>query len=305
MIVTVTLNPAVDYTLQLEQELSAGSVARTDTTQFDPGGKGINVSKYLVNIDVETVATGFVGGFLGQFLTMSLTEDRIPNDFTQISERTRLNTTILTQSSEYKINQKGPVIDEVPVSRIIETICQYDPAIVLIAGSLPPGIGPEVVDTISDAGPWKTVVDLEGTILNKLKREYLLCKPNREELSDATGHCVESIEDCIAASKALRQNGFDCVVASLGADGAIMVTPDTALHAPALKVDIVDTAGAGDALLAGVLAHHHRDGTSEDMLRTGIAVASRAVTVPGTSVPSLSTISTEIGEINVRSVSDG
>lgn len=299
MILTVTLNPAVDHTLQLEDELTSDTVARTNGAQFDPGGKGINVSKYLVELEVETVATGYVGSFLGEFLQEELTSRGIRNDFVEISGCTRLNTTILTPHSEFKVNQNGPTVDGTDVESIVETLERYGPRIVVIAGSLPPGVGPETIDSIAEAGPWETVVDVGGDVLSELEAEYALCKPNREELAATTGEDIDSLDDAFSAARRLRERGFERVVASLGGDGAIMATPDTVLHTPALDVDVVDTVGAGDALLSGVLAERERGGTDEAALRAGVAVASRVVGVSGTSVPPLDNVLASVDEMTV------
>ena len=204
MILTVTLNPAVDHTLQLEDELTTDTVARTDTAQFDPGGKGINVSKYLVALGVETVATGYVGDFLGRFVQEELTVRDIPNDFVEISGCTRLNTTILTPQSEFKVNQNGPAVDETAVASIVETIERHSPETVVVAGSLPPGVGPETIDRIATAGPWETVVDVGGAVLRELEADYALCKPNREELAATTGEAIETLEDAFSAARSLQ-----------------------------------------------------------------------------------------------------
>lgn len=290
MIVTVTPNPAVDHTLRLDGPLAPDSVARTNDATFDPGGKGINVSKYLVGLDTETLATGYVGGFLGRFLTTALEEQGVPSEFVEIDGDTRLNTTVLTPEAEYKINQRGPALRSNAVETVLETVRQYRPETVVVAGSLPPGLDASVIDTIAEAGPWATVVDVEGDLLSALDAEYELCKPNREELAAATGEETETVEDCISAARKLRNRGFDRVVASLGSDGAIMITPESALHAPALDVEVTDTVGAGDALLAGVLAERSRGGSDEESLRTGIAVAARVVAVSGTAVPSFENV---------------
>ena len=299
MILTVTLNPAVDHTLQADEELASETVTRTNNARFDPGGKGINVSKYLVGLDVETLATGYVGDFLGQFLSSSLTEQRIPNDFVEISGCTRLNTTILTPNSRYKINQSGPAVEDDDVDVIVEMIERHAPETVVLAGSLPPGVGPAALDRIAEAGPWETVVDVEGALLRELEAEYALCKPNRSELAAAIGEEVETLDDCLEAARKLQGQRFERVLASLGADGAVLVTPDTTLHAPALDVDVVDTVGAGDALLSGVLAERHRGKSDRAALRTGVAVASRVVAVSGTSVPPFGDVLRTVDEMTV------
>lgn len=286
MIASVTLNPAVDYTVELSEPLTDGDVARTDEHRYDAGGKGINVSKYLVELDVETVATGVAGGFLGRYLLERLSRAAIDADFVEIDGETRLNATVLGPDGEYKINQNGPRIAAPTVGNVVETLRKYDPDTIVIAGSLPVGAGPETIDRVAEAGPWETVVDVGGATLAELEAEYALCKPNHEELAAATGRRVNDVRSAIAAAEELRAAGFDRVVASLGAEGAIMAAPDRTLHAPAADVDVVDTVGAGDALLAGVLAARARQESDAAALRSGVAVASRVVSVSGTRAPS-------------------
>ena len=205
MILTVTPNPAVDHTLQLRDDLVSDTVARTDDVRLDPGGKGINVSKYLVELDVETVATGYVGNFLGRFLQEELATRGVPNDFVEIPGSTRLNTTILTPQSEYKINQNGPTIHESDAERVIDKLRHYSPETVVIAGSLPSGIDGETIDRIAEEGPWETVVDVGGSVLRDLNAKYALCKPNRQELAAATGRDVDTLDGAVAAVRRLKR----------------------------------------------------------------------------------------------------
>ncbi|WP_222913198.1 1-phosphofructokinase [Natrinema sp. SYSU A 869] len=299
MILTVTLNPAVDHTLEVDNLPEPAEVARTDTARVDPGGKGINVSKYLVELDAETIATGVVGDFLGRFVRDSLGDDGITNDFVDIAGRTRLNTTILTDEAEYKINHDGPTVDSSAIDDLLDIIARYDPDTVVVGGSLPPGVGPDSIDRIARAGDWQTVVDVGGEVLHDLDASYALCKPNREELAAATGIAVDSRAACYDAVERLRQSGYERVLASLGVDGAIMATPNECLHAAALDADIVDTVGAGDSMLAGVLSALNRGATDEEALRAGVAVASRVVSVPGTDVPPFDDITRAIDRVSV------
>ncbi|QRV14179.1 hexose kinase [Haloterrigena salifodinae] len=299
MIASVTLNPAVDYTVELSEPLTDGAVARSDEHRYDAGGKGINVSKYLTELGVETVATGVAGGFLGRSLLERLSAAAIDADFVEIDGETRLNTTLLGPDGEYKINQNGPRIAPPAIEEIVDTLQRHDPETVVLAGSLPPGTGPETIDRLAAAGPWETVVDVGGATLADLEAEYALCKPNHEELAAATGRRVDDVQSAIAAAEELQTAGFERVVASLGADGAIMATTDRTLCAPAADVDVVDTVGAGDALLSGVLAARARQESDAVALRSGVAVASRVVSVSGTRAPSLTGLRDERESISV------
>lgn len=301
MIATVTLNPAVDHTIRLDAPLEGSTVQRTSNAHFDAGGKGINVSKYLDSLGTETVATGVSGDFLGDYITTRLERNGISHEFVPIDGHVRLNTTILADE-EYKINHAGPALDRATVDGIVEVLRGCAPETVVVAGSLPPGLGPESIDLIARAGSWETVVDLGGEVLNDLDHEYALCKPNREELAVATGTTVETVGDCRAAAAALRGSGFERVVASLGADGALLATADETYHASALDAEVVDTVGAGDSLLAGVLAARSGGATDERALAVGVTVAARVVGVPGTTIPPLDGVFDDAGVVSVSVV---
>ncbi|MFC5971571.1 1-phosphofructokinase [Halomarina salina] len=292
MILTVTPNPALDHTLRVDAPLEAGAVARTDDAQFDPGGKGVNVSKYLTALDAETTATGFLGDPFGSLIRERLDAASVPNDFVDVGTPTRVNTTILAPDGEFKVNQNGPDVGPAAVDDLVATVERQDPDAVLVAGSLPPGVDPATVDRLARAGAWETTVDVGGSVLAELDAEYALCKPNREELAAATGRAVDTVDECLDAAEALRGETFRRVVASLGPDGAVMATPEGSYHAEALATDVVDTVGAGDALLSGVLAAFDRGESPPEALRAGIAVAARVVTVAGTGTPDFADVPT-------------
>ncbi|WP_330632965.1 hexose kinase [Halocatena halophila] len=286
MIATITLNPAVDYTVRIDTLPGPDEIARTDTTRLDPGGKGINVSMYLDALGTATVATGLVGGVHGDYLQAALERASIPHDFVETERSTRLNTTVLTSTAEYKINQTGPVGDDSQLDAVVAVVERHDPEMVLIAGSLPEKIKPSALTRIARAGSWSTVIDVDGQALGELTEGFDICKPNRTELSVATNRPVESVSECLSAAKALRENGdFEVVVGSLDTDGAILATETQCLHAPAVETDVVDTTGGGDALLAGFLSARDDGGSYRDALRLGIELASCVVAVRGTSLP--------------------
>jgi len=287
MIATVTLNPAVDQTIRTDQPLSPGEVIRAEDASFDAGGKGINVSKYLTAMGTETVATGVVGGFLGRFVTERLAAEGIETRFVDIDGTTRLNSTVLATDGEYKLNQQGPAVSDAAVGAIAEMLASLSPELVVVAGSLPPGPESGAIDRLARAGPWETVVDVDGPLLRELEADYAWCKPNAPELEAATGRPVDDLDSATAAAEALRADGFDRVLASLGADGAVLVSEDNVVHEPAIDCEVVDTVGAGDALLSGVLAAIDAGADDDDALQTGVVAATAAVSTPGTNVPAL------------------
>ena len=288
MILTVTLNPAVDHTLSVGEQPRPGRVTRAETGgQFDAGGKGINVSQYLAALSSDTVATGLLGGFTGEYIRSVLAEEPFETAFVELPAPTRINTTVLATDGEYKFNENGPAADDAAIDALIERIRAVDPDRVAIAGSLPPGLDGSAIDRLARAGPWRTSVDVGGDLLTRLDAGYETCKPNRGELAAATGRDIDSVADAVAAARDLLDSGYERIVTSLGGDGAVLVTADRALYADAPAVEVVDTVGAGDSLFAGVLSALDRGESESEALRTGVAVASAVVGTTGTTPPRL------------------
>jgi len=287
MILTVTPNPAVDQTIEMGEPLEADAVQRSTEARFDSGGNGINVSQFVRALGDETLATGVVGGFTGYFIEQNLDAFDVPTDFCETDEPTRMNTTILTPDAEYHLNQSGPQVDESVVDELIDVLQKHDPSIVDIGGSLPPGMGDDAVDRIAAAGDWDTAIDVHGDLLPDLEETYEYCKPNEVELEEATGIEINDIDDCAEAARELQEWGFERVIASMGGEGAMMVTPEETLYAPALDVDVVDTVGAGDSMFAAVLWAYEQGWDDEKALRAGVATSSQIVGITGTSVDDL------------------
>lgn len=285
MILTVTPNPAVDQTIEMDEALRVDAVQRSKEARFDAGGNGINVSQFVRALGDETLATGIVGGFTGYFIEQNLKHFGVPTDFCETdTEPTRMNTTILTPEAEYHLNQTGPTVGEAAVDDLIDVLQKHDPSIVDIGGSLPPGMDDSAVDRLAAAGDWDTAIDVHGDLLPNLEETYEYCKPNEIELEEATGIEINDIDDCAEAARELQEWGFERVIASMGGDGAMMVTPEETLYAPALDVDVVDTVGAGDSMFAAVLWAFEQGWDDEDALRAGVAMSSKIVGITGTSI---------------------
>jgi 1-phosphofructokinase len=174
------------------------------------------------------------------------------------------------------------------VDLLVETLQKHDPEILNIGGSLPPGMDASDVDRLAGAGDWETAVDIHGEVLTKLEGTYEYCRPNQDVLAAATGVEIETIDDCEKAALRLQNMGFDRVIASMGSEGAVMVTPEKTLYSSAVDVNVVDTVGAGDALFAAVLWAYEQGWDDQKALRAGVAAAWKLVTVAGTSVRTLS-----------------
>ena len=304
MILTVTFNPAVDQTLQFDEPMAADRVMRASDARFDAAGKGINVAQFLTALDTECLATGVLGGFTGEFIRDRLASESVPTAFVEADEPTRLNTTALADGVEYKLNHDGPTVGRQTVEGILDIVRTHQPEQVVVSGSLPPGMTTDAVDAVASAGDWDTAVDMGGERLRELDEQYDLCKPNREELGEATARDVSTVEGCARAADAFRADGFERVLASLGGSGAVLATDSELLFAEALDVDVVGTVGAGDALLSGVVAAWADGADDATALRTGVAVATRLVSQAGTSVPDFGDISADRDAVTVRDLTD-
>lgn len=286
MILTVTFNPAIDHTYVLDNDIEDSEISRTDTSRFDAGGKGINVSSYLNALDTETVATGILGGFTGDFIKSELDKQGLNHDFVE-GGRTRVNTTVLAADREYKINHDGPETDESVVEDIISKIDELEPENVVISGSLPPGLDYMAVEKIADKSDARITVDLSGPVLGKLEGDYFLAKPNEDELSNATDQEVESFEEAYEAAKMLIDRGFQNILASLGGKGALLVSEESAWYVEGISADVEDTTGAGDAILSGFLAGMKQGKEKSEALEEALAFATTVVETSGTQLPDL------------------
>jgi 1-phosphofructokinase len=302
MHLTVTFNPAVDQTLAFDEPMAPDRVMRAESARFDAAGKGVNVAQFLTALGEDAVATGVLGGFTGQFIRDRLAATGVTAAFVEGPGPTRLNTTAVADGTEYKLNHDGPAVDARTVDDVLDTVRERAPDTVVVSGSLPPGVTTDAVDAVADAGDWETVVDMGGDALRALDGQYSLCKPNREELARATDADVSTVAGCARAATAFRDEGFDRVLASLGGDGVVLATASTVLHAEALEADVVDTVGAGDALLSGALAAWADGMDDATALRTGVAVATRLVEQAGTAPPSLDGLDGLCDRVPVRDV---
>ena len=301
MILTVTFNPAIDHTYTVDEDLAQNSITRSSESQFDAGGKGINVSTYLDALGHETVATGLLGGFTGDFIRSELEDQGLDHDFAETGT-TRINTTVISEESEYKINHSGPHAGEEAVEAVMEKIEEKEPEKIMISGSLPPGLDHSAIKRISDETKSEVAVDLHGDTLGELEGNYFIAKPNRDELEEATGEQVETAADAAEASDILLQRGFRRVLASLGKDGAVLSTQDEKLYASGLDIEVQDTTGAGDAMLAATLAALEEDLSDREALKKGMAFATLVVETPGTKKPDMEKLEEYMERVEVEQI---
>lgn len=259
MIYTVTLNPSVDYIVQLEA-LQPGKLNRSSTEAKFPGGKGINVSRVLKRMGVDSKPLGFIGGFTGQYIEDYLRKEAIPPDFVKVKEDTRINIKLKAEA-ETEINASGPQISAADFQALKDKIKQLtlDDILVLagsIPSSLPASTYEELVQLCAKNGTG-FVVDAEGELLTKvLSYQPFLIKPNHHELGEIFQTKITSCEQAIEYGKKLVEEGAQNVIVSLAGDGAVFINKEISLIANVPNGEVKSSVGAGDSMVAGFLAKY-------------------------------------------------
>ncbi|WP_034274658.1 1-phosphofructokinase [Haloechinothrix halophila] len=290
MIVTVTANPSLDRTVEVDQ-LRRGEVQRALTTSVDAGGKGVNVSRALVAHGRPTRAVLCSGGFAGLELLALLRETGVPLREVPVTGGIRSNLTLAEPDGTVtKLNEPGPRLSTSEVDAMLDAATEAvigETDWVAGCGSLPPGMPVDIYARLTErahALGASVAVDTSGAALDAcLAAGPDLVKPNLDELAACAGAEIRTLGDAVKAAQVLRDRGAGAVLASLGADGAILLDATGARHATArLDASAVSTVGAGDATLAGYLA---AGGIGDHALRAAVTWGAAAVTLPGSSMP--------------------
>lgn len=277
MIYTVTVNPAIDYIVQLK-ELTLGEVNRMDYDNKMPGGKGINVSRILKELGLDNTALGFLGGFTGEFVDDSLQELGLRTNFTRIAADTRINVKIKAQT-ETEINGQGPQITAAEVAAFSQQFEQLTPAdTVIFAGSLVPSLSTDfysdLIKIIRSKGA-QFVIDTTGeSLLKTLPEQPLVVKPNNHELADLFGVELNSIADIVKYARKLLELGAQHILVSMAADGGLMVTKDKVYRSKAPKGTVINSVGAGDSMIAGFTGTFARSKDPQEAFKYGLACGS-------------------------------
>jgi 1-phosphofructokinase len=288
MIVTVTPNPSLDRTLEVE-ELRRGEVVRAHADRSDPGGKGVNVSRALAANGHPSRAVLPLGGPDGELLASLLQGLGIEVASVPIADAIRSNVTVVEPDGTVtKVNAPGPRLSDVEVEALLErAVAVADGASWVVAsGSLAPGTPDDLYARLAAAvrlAGARVAVDTSGPALERvLAAGPDVLKPNEDELSEVTGRVPETLGDIVFAANQLRSNGVGTVLASLGPSGAVLVEDGQAFHGESDVIVPRSTVGAGDALLAGFLA---AGGKGAHALAEGVAWGAAACVLPGTAVP--------------------
>lgn len=278
MIYTCTFSPAIDYVTFLDT-LHPGNLNRATKVGYYPGGKGINISRVLKRLTIDNTALGFVGGFTGAFMKTSLLAEDIQTDFIEINEPTRINVKVKAEK-ETEINGPTPLITEEEIHALyvkLENYLKKDDWFVL-SGSIPESVPATFFRDISilcKERQAKWIVDTSGINLKKLiAYQPFLIKPNKDELSELVGKPIHSIDEAVQFAKEIVAGGTNNVVISLGGDGALLINRSLTLKANAPKGKVVNTVGAGDSVVSGIIASYSKHENWSEAFRFGIAAGS-------------------------------
>lgn len=276
MIYTITFNPSLDYVLKVP-ELSLGKINRSENEKIYIGGKGINVSRVLNTLGMKSIPLGFIAGFTGKELKSKLIDSGIEPEFIEVREgNTRINIKIKGEV-ETAINANGPNINDYSIALLLKQIDDLDSNdIVILAGYVPSTIDSSIYALICKKLYDKNVpfiVDTSGKhLIDSLKYNPFLIKPNKEELEECLGIKIESIDDLRNGMKRLQELGALNVLVSLGEDGAMLIDDqgnEYGLAAP--SINVVNTVGAGDSMLAGFMYGFLKNRDYKEALIYGVA----------------------------------
>ena len=292
MIVTVTMNPAIDKTVDIER-LEHGGLNRITHVELDAGGKGINVSKTIANIGGKSIATGFIAGNSGQIIEKVMNDWGIENDFITISGETRTNTKVFEKSGELtELNEPGPVAEEKDVEALLDKIEGYagEDTLFVLAGSIPRGVEKDIynriIKLVHSKGS-KVLLDADGELFTiALEAGPDIIKPNRVELEQyADMDYLASEQELIWIADKMIAKGVGAVAVSMGKSGAIFLKDNYKVKCPGLKVKAHSTVGAGDAMVAALSYSWDQKLSDEDTVKMCMAVSAGAVTTIGTKPP--------------------
>ncbi len=288
MIVTVTPNPSLDRTYEVPA-LERGAVHRAAAERTDPGGKGVNVSRAVAAAGRRTVAVLPLGGPVGALLAALLGERGIEVAGVPIAGATRANVAVAEPDGTLtKINAPGPELAPGESEALLEAVRDRSRGAAWIAccGSLPRGLPSrwyaELVARAHRAGA-RVALDTSGpSLLAALAERPDVVKPNTAELAEAVGRPLATVGDAVKAAEELRGRGAGAVLASLGADGQLLVDATGAYFGGAPVAAVRSTVGAGDAALAGFLL---AGGAGRSALASAVAYGAAAVQLPGSVMP--------------------
>ena len=290
MIYTVTLNPALDKTVEIPS-LTVDAVNRITSMRTDPGGKGINVSKVIGKLGGNSIAAGILGGDTGRAILSALESMGLTTCFHFVEGETRTNMKISDPEAHTNtdINEPGVTVSEEILGELLTELLGKvtEKDIVVISGSMPKGSPQDTYYTWTKAfreKGAKVILDADGELLKAgLKASPYLIKPNNHELSALTGKTLETPKELEETARSLmKEYGIEKTVVSMGGAGALYVTADETIYAEGLKVPVGSTVGAGDSVVAALAVAEESGMSLEETVCLSTATGAANVMCSGT-----------------------
>ena len=290
MIYTVTLNPALDKTVEIPS-LTVDAVNRITSMRTDPGGKGINVSKVIGKLGGNSIAAGILGGDTGRAILSALESMGLTTCFHFVEGETRTNMKIIDPEAHTNtdINEPGVTVSEEILGELLTELLGKvtEKDIVVISGSMPKGSPQDTYYTWTKAfreKGAKVILDAHGELLKAgLKASPYLIKPNNHELSALTGKTLETPKELEETARSLmKEYGIEKTVVSMGGAGALYVTADETIYAEGLKVPVGSTVGAGDSVVAALAVAEESGMSLEETVCLSTATGAANVMCSGT-----------------------
>ena len=303
-IATLTLNPAIDRNIIYESPLTAGGLNRVNGAVVNAGGKGINVSRMLKKLGVDTHVYGFNGGRCGKMLVDILSDEGIDCEFTETKAETRMNIKITdADMKETEINEKGGPVTEAELDSLIKRLTDSPAEIVIIGGSTPSGLGADTVKKL--VGILKSrgklvITDISGQpLIEAVKARPYMIKPNREEFCQLLGYTPADDGWFDEAVKFYNETGIE-IILTLGGDGAFYSGRAGNYRVVTPRVKPKGFTGAGDTFLASYVYAVTSDMDIRSALKFASAASLSKVELEGTNLPDIDTVKANTDRISVE-----
>lgn len=297
MIYTVTLNPAIDKTIMID-DFTVNHVNRISDIIEDAGGKGINVSKMIKNLQGKSIALGLCAGKSGEFILSQMDDMGIEHFFIQGQGQTRTNIKIVDRQNKTftDINEPGKPIDLADLKALEDLLFGKLSAgdFLIFAGSVPVNVPKDIykkwTQKANDQGA-KVIMDADREFLALgVQAGPYLIKPNISELESLFGKKIKDIDEAIELAKGLFQYGIQVIVISRGEAGCVMVTQENTWMIPSVDVPVKSTVGAGDSMVAALAYALDGSASLEEAITLGVAASSASIMQEGTTMGDLETI---------------